>query len=176
MLKKILLDNQEFHFTKSHLPTLIHGEEHAGASLFTITLLADLYTQGSKVVALTGYTMAIEEFNKQVGTGENVQFFTKETTDEFIEFLSKTSDSNDYIVLLKNLDFFDEDVFNAIKDLNNLILSGDINKCSFKDKLLQQPFTTKIYFSPLDVPLTGLEKYQGMLVSEKHKGVIEVEV
>ena len=78
MLKKILLDNQEFHFTKSHLPTLIHGEEHVGASLFTLTMLADLYTQGSKVIALTAYPMAIEEFDKQTGSDENMQFFTKE--------------------------------------------------------------------------------------------------
>lgn len=176
MLKKILLDNLEFHFTKSYLPTLIHGEEHVGASLFTLTMLADLYTQGSKVIALTAYPMAIEEFDKQTGSDENMQFFTKEKTDEFINCVSETSDIDDYIILIKNIELFSEEVFNSAKNLNNLILSGDINNCSFKDALLLQPFTTKIYFSPLDEPLNGLQKYQGLLVSEKHKGVLSVEV
>lgn len=176
MLKKILLDHKEFHFSKSDLPTLIHGEEHAGASLFTVSMLADLYTQGSKIVSLTGYEMAIEEFGNQTGMTDFSQFFTKEKTDEFMDFVTKTSDINDYVILVKNIDFFDENIFNTIKNLKNLIISGDVNKCSYKDLLLQQSFTTKIYFSQLDEPLVGVEEYQGVFVSEKQKGIIEVEV
>ena len=125
---------------------------------------------------MTGYEMAIEAFGNQTGSKDTSMFFTKENTDEFIDFVAKTPDIQEYVVLVKNIDFFDENVFNTVKNLKNLIISGDVNKCSFKDLLLQQSFTTKIYFSQLGEPLVGVEKYQGLLVSEKQKGIIEVEV
>lgn len=174
MVKKILLNNQVFHFTKSDLPILIHGEDGSGASLFTICALADLYFQGSKVIALTGFPMAQKEFEKQIGSNENVQFFTKEKIDEFIDLVSKTSDIIDDIVLMKNIELFNEEIFNTIKNFNNLILSGDINKCSFKDKLLQKHVNTKIYFSQLDEQLPEFNKYQGFLVSENLRGVVSL--
>lgn len=176
MVKKILLDNKEFHLTKSSLPTLIHGEEHTGASLFTISMFADLYMQGMKVVALTGYPMAIEEFGKQVGSSENVHFFTKEKTGEFVDFVQSSTDIDNHVVLIKNIEFYGEEIFNTVQNFKHLIVSGDVNKCSFKNILLQHSFTTKIYFSPLDAPLSDLQKYEGLLVSEKHHGVVTIEV
>lgn len=176
MHKKILLDGKEFHFTQVDLPILIHGEEHVGASLFTMTILADLYAQGSKIIALTGYPMAIKEFNEQAESDENVQFFTKEKGDEFINFISQTSDLNDHIVLIKNIELFNEEVFNAVKKFDCLVISGDINKCPFKEKILQNTFSTKIYFSPLEGQIVKLPKYQGLLISEKHNGAVLVTV
>jgi len=176
MLNKIFLDNNEFHFTESELPLLIHGEEPVGASLFTMSVLATLCSQGAKVVALTGYPYAREEFIKQTGTEENAQFFTKEKTEEFLEFVSKTSDISDYVILLKNIEFYSRQVFNAVKNLKNLILSGDVNKCSFKEELSQYSFNTKIYFSQLTEPLPELQKYESFMVSEKQSGVLSLEM
>ena len=175
MLKKILLDGKEFHFTQYDLPILIHGEEHVGASLFTVSVLADLYAQGSKVIALTGYPMAKNAFVEQTGSEENVQFFTKEKADDFINYISQTPDLNDHTVLIKNIELFNEEVFNTVKNINNLILSGDVNKCSFKEELLQNTFNTKIYFSPLDEKIPDLQKYYGYFVSQNHIGFVSVE-
>lgn len=50
---------------------LIHGKEGLGASLFTITAVADLYSKGKKVLFLNGYHMARDEFKSQVGDAEN---------------------------------------------------------------------------------------------------------
>lgn len=175
MLKKILLDGREFHFTQSDLPILIHGAEHTGTSLFTISVLADFYSQSTKVVALTGYVMAGEEFENQTESRENAHFFIKEKKDEFIDFITRTSDINDYVVLIKNVELLDKEVFDSVKNLKNSIFSGDINKCSFKKELQEQSFSTKIYFSSLEEPVE-LPKYQGLFVSEKHSGEVSVEV
>lgn len=69
MVKKILLDNNEINFSETDLPILIHGKEHsgAGASLFTVSLMANLYIQGSKMLFLSGYHMARDELLAQVG-------------------------------------------------------------------------------------------------------------
>ncbi|MDO8269661.1 MAG: hypothetical protein Q7T54_03260, partial [Candidatus Levybacteria bacterium] len=66
-MNTILLNGNVYHFSESSLPILIHGEDHAGSSLFTISLLADLYIQGSKILFFTGYHFAKDEFIKQVG-------------------------------------------------------------------------------------------------------------
>ncbi len=176
MLKKILLDGKEFHFTRPDLPILIHGEEHVGASLFTVSVLADLYAQGSKIIALTGYPMARDAFVEQIGSEENMQFFTKEKTEEFLNFISKMPDIDDAIVLVKNIEFFSEEVFNTVKNLKNIIFSGDLNKCSFKEKILQKSFNTSIYFSSLDEQLPELNKYEGLFVSQNHTGRVSLEV
>lgn len=176
MLKKIFLNDQEFHFSKSHLPLLIHGEHGSGSSLFTMTMLADLYAQGAKVVDLTGFSMAREEFIKQTESNENAHLFTKDQSDEFITFVSQISNHDNYVILIKNIELFDNEIFNVGKDFKNLILSGDVNKCSFKEKLLQKAFTTKIYFSALDKTLPQLQKYQGFLVSENLQGIMSLEV
>lgn len=176
MLKKILLDGKEFHFARSYLPILIHGEEHVGSSLFTISVLADLYSQGSKIVALTGYPMARDEFNNQTGSGENAQFFTKENEELFITNIHKNSDMNDHIVVVKNIELFSEEIFDTVKDFTNLIISGDINKCSFKEKILQKSFNTKIYFSQLYDSLPELEKYEGYVTTPSISGVVSLEV
>lgn len=175
MLKKILLDNKEFHFTQFELPMLIHGEEHVGASLFTMSVVASLYTQGAKVIALTGYPMAREEFINQTGTEEDAHFFTKEKKDEFIEYLTNSPDISEYVILLKNIEFYDKEVFSYIKNFKNLILSGDVNRCSFKEEILQYPFSSKIYFSQLTEQLPELQKYEALLVSENNRGVLSLE-
>ena len=105
-----------------------------------------------------------------------MQFFTKEKTEEFLNFISKIPDMDDAIVLVKNIEFFSEEVFNTVKSINNLILSGDVNKCSFKEELLQNTFITKIYFSSLDEQLPELNKYEGLFVSQNHIGRVSLEV
>lgn len=176
MLKTIFLDNTVFHFTKSNLPTLIHGEEGSGASLFTISMLADLYTQGSKIIALTGFTMAHEEFFQETESRDNTHFFTKEKRDNFIDLVKNIQNINEYVILIKNIELVDEEIFNTVKNFNNVIISGDFNNCSFKNKLLQKNFKTKIYFSPLDNNLPELQKYQGYLQASTKSGIVSLEL
>jgi len=176
MLKKIFLDHKEFHFTQSALPILIHGKEHTGTSLFTVSFLADLYSQGSKIVALTGFPMAQVEFESQIESNEKAQFFTKENEELFITNIQTNSDMNDRVILIKNIELFNEEIFDAVKDFSNVIISGDLNNCSFKEKILQKSFNTKIYFSQLNEVLPELHEYEGYFVSQNNTGRVSLEV
>lgn len=176
MLKKIFLDHKEFHFTQSELPILIHGKEHTGTSLFTVSVLTDLYSRGSKIIALTGFAMAQVEFERQIESNENAQFFTKEKEDVFMTNVQTNSDMNDRVILIKNIELFNEEIFDAVKDFSNVIISGDLNKCSFKEKILQKSFNTKILFSPLDEALPELQKYEGYVITSNISGVVSLEV
>lgn len=170
----IMLEGKNFNVTENHLPTLIHGEDHQGASLYTISFAANLCTQGLKLVALSGYPMALEEFQKQVGDlGDKAIFYTK---DKVAEFLSHIEKINGEIVLLKNVDLFNEDVFNQVSKAKKYIISGDISKCIFKEKILAKNFSTKVFFSKLDeVELPALNKYEGFLMSGGVEGITKLE-
>ena len=197
MLKKIVLNNQEFHFSESNLPTLIHGEDHAGASLFTVSMVADLFTQGSRLLVLTGYPMARAEFLDQtdktkdfvLATGnekpeilqeKQAIFLLKENADFFVRLTQELRDIHDRVILIKNIELFEEDILKAIKESGNLIISGDIDECLFKSEIRAKDFTTKIFFSPLKVDTTiklpQLQKYEGYLVSPDNRGNVSLKI
>jgi hypothetical protein len=146
-MKKIFVNQQEFEFTKDNLPMLIHGKDHAGASFYTISLIANLFLQGSKIIVLCGYPMAEEQFRKQVGNfaGE-VNFYTKDNVSDFKKLVSSFND-NEPIILLKNVELFDEETADFVLANKKCIISGDFSKCVFRDKILEKSFTTKIFFS-----------------------------
>ena len=53
-MNKILVNEKEFNFTEENLPILIHGEDKSGASLYTIAIAANLFSQKEKLVILCG--------------------------------------------------------------------------------------------------------------------------
>ena len=193
---KISLEmSQEFRFFESDLSILIHGEEHAGASLFTVSVVADLYSQGSKILFLSGYPMAREEFLKQtddannfvLGTGnekpDELQksraiFLLKESSDFFVHLMRALPDISERVVLVKNIELFEEKVFDAVKDINKVIISGNLGKCACKESVLKKDFATKIFFSTLvadsSLALPCLEKYQGFLTSPSSNGIVSL--
>ena len=76
-----------------------------------------------------------------------------------------------------DIELFSEEVIQAVLKKEKFILSGDFNKCVIKDKILTEPFNTKIFFSPLPkIELPSLEKFQGYFISEHLKGVTTLEV
>jgi len=169
-MSKILLDNKEFIFTEDHLPILIHGEDHSGASLYTITLAAHLVASGSKLIFLCGYQMAKNEYVKQVGHMDGTQFFVKEETQEFKEALIKTGDKT--IVFVKNVELFDVEIFNIVANRKKAVISGDISKCAFEDKILNKAFNCRVLFSKLNrEELPKLNKYEGYLSSTDLQGI-----
>jgi hypothetical protein len=174
---KILLDDHEFHFSNENFPILIHGEEGSGASLFTISALADLYSQGSKIIALTGFSMANEEFCKQIGEQktDKALFFIKDQTEKFIDFIKTQNDINERIMLIKNIELQDKEVFDTVKNFEKIIISGDINNCPYKKILINKHFASKIYFSQFDLSLPPLQKYQGYLISPSLNGIVSLE-
>lgn len=178
-MNKILLDGKEVtQFVKESLPTLIHGEHGSGASLYTVTLAANFYAKGFPILFLCGFPMAEEEFVKQVGNydREKVKFYTKEKVEEFKKIII-SENTNNFVLVVKNIELFGEDIGDLVAGKHNVIISGDINKSEFKDKLLDKNFTTQIYFSPFEnVDLPQLNKYDGFISSGDYKGITSLRI
>jgi len=172
-MKKILLDGQDYRFTENKLPLLIHGVDKSGASLYTISVIADLFSQGHKILVLSGYPMAREEFKNQVGIyNTRALFYTKDQISIFQSQLKDLKDVGERVILLKNADLFDEEVFNEVSKNRNFIVSGDFSKCIFRDRILETTFSTKVFFSPLEgFSVPELKKYEGYLKSVDKEGI-----
>ena len=174
-MNKIQCDGVDFIFDSSNLPLLIHGENKAGASLFTVTVAANLFAQGEKIIFLSGYPMAREEFFKQVGVNQQVPFFIKDELSQFIEAIKNSPDIKERIIIIKNVELFSEEIFDLVSSFPKIIISGDINQCSFKSEILDMTFNSKVFFSPLEnTQLPELEKYQGFLESGSKTGKVSV--
>jgi len=66
MADKILLNNEVYHIGEDGLPCLIHYAPKAGGSHFSVTMVADLFLSGSKILFLTAYPMAKDNFFQQI--------------------------------------------------------------------------------------------------------------
>lgn len=171
-MKKILLDGKEVQtLVPESLPMLIHGAHGSGASLYTVCLAAKWFSQGYKVLFLCGYSMAEEAFAEEVGSDyPDTHFYTKEKVKEFLAALEEIDSKT--IVVVKNIELFEHNVFEAVSSINNLIISGDVESSKVKDLGLQKKFTSEVYFSPLEgknVP--PLEKFQGVVLSGDYRGI-----
>jgi hypothetical protein len=158
------------------LPMLIHGKHGSGASLYTICMAAQWFSQGYSILFLSGYPMAEQAFAKEVGSKySNAKFYTLDTYDEFITVL-RADVSDNTIVIIKNIDLFYDRIINKIKNLQNVIISGDISNIHGKDPLLNTNFSTEIYFSSLNnKKLPPLENYQGYVYSKTYQGFTKLQ-
>jgi hypothetical protein len=180
-MNKIQLNDKDFLFTEDHLPMLIHGEDKAGASLFTITVGANFTSQDKNLLILCGYPMAREEFYKQIEklpqNNHQVLFFIKDELPQFIETVTSLSDIANRVIIIKNIELFSEETFDLISSYKNIIISGDINKCDFKEKITNIDYCSKVLFSPFEeVTLSGFEKYNGFLSTKSETGVISTKI
>lgn len=190
-----LLDNQPYSFTSEDLPALIHGEQGSGASLFTITLLSELYRQGEPMLFLSEGDAAKNELLEQIDNPdmislsdqaqvENAQehqiiHVTKEHELLLPHLLENLPDKMERVVLIKNMEVFSSDTIALFYRHPLVIFSGDLNKSPDKESLLQLKFNAKFFFSPLydDLRLTlpPLEKYQGYFLGRISQGIVSLQ-
>jgi len=177
----ILINDKKTDFLLNDLPVLISGAEKTGSSFFTVCLLVNLLKSGHKVILFSAHPAAKEEFRNQVGDNlDNALIIDSEKEEDFIEIIKNISDLSERIVLIKNIDQYSKKIFEAVKDLKLVIFSGDLDKCQFADDLIKKNFSSKIFFSyseknPIE-KLKLLPKYSGLIFSEKHNGIIKIEV
>ena len=180
MVKKILLNNQEFTFTEDDLPILIHGAHRAGSSLLTVTIISQLYMQGSKILFSSGYEMAEDEFKIQVNEFymNKVEIIKRGYEEDFIRTIDSMKEGDERVLLVKNVERLSEKAFLKFKDKKKLVVSGDLEFCIFKDELLQIPFRTVILFSTLyhydRVIPDALGQYEGYMWGNK-EGVVKID-
>lgn len=189
-----LLDNQPYSFTYEDLPALIHGEQGSGASLFTITLLRELYSQGEPLLFLSEGDAAKNELLEQIDNPdmislsdqaqiENAQehqiiHVTKEHELLLPHLLENLPDKMERVVLIKNMELFSSDTIALFYRHPLVIFSGDLNKSADKESLLQLKFNAKFFFSPLHndirLSLPPLEKYHGYFLGRISQGTVSL--
>ncbi len=192
-MKKIInfSTKEEVKFTKNDLPILIHGKEHSGASLLSITLVVGLHEKGSKLLIFTAYPMAKEEFIKQVENPEKVFYLENEKDFEqalkfqtiiiqsgninlFIKVISNYSSVKDRIIFIKNIETINTPIFELVSPFQ-FIVSGDVELNSTQQDFKNFIYNTKIFFSPFrteEMPI--LEKYQAFAKSKLYGRIIVV--
>lgn len=201
MSKQIILKETKkpFVFLESDLPILIHGIDKAGASLFSVTVATQFFLNNKKILFLTAYPMAKEEFLSQVaGSGKENQVFYLESPGDIsnvvhfngvivrsgdwklcLAVLETLSDIEQRIIFIKNIEsILTKELFLAVKMRDKLILSGDVDKTGFAEEIIVLHFKTKIIFSPpkenvgVDIPI--LDRYVGFIAGREH-GLIKLD-
>ena len=191
-MDNILLNNKRFHFSKDDLPCLIHYIQGTGGSHFSVTMMADLFLNGGKILFLTAYPMAKDNFmNQVIGHEKNVIFVkqkdqlktNKQTIviesgnqNLFLEALNYLDDIDERIIFIKNFEEFDKNILLKSTDKQKLIISGNLDTSSIKKELLNKQFKTIIQFSQskfLKPICPDLEKYTGCFWQKDKNGLIK---
>lgn len=193
-MNQILLNDKKFSFSKEDLPCLIHYSSGAGGSHFSVTMISDLFLSGSKILFLTAYPMAKDNFLQQVAGNENKVLIATQkyqlTIDKqailiesgnqnlFFEALNCLDDIDERIIFIKNFEVFDDKIILAVSSKQKLIISGDIDNSSIKDELTNKNFKTIIQFSKSNTKLYPecpiLKKYVGYFWQKNKNGLLKM--
>ncbi len=198
MVQTILLNKQVYHLTEDNLPCLITYQEKSGGSHFSVTLIANLFLAGSKVLFLTAYPMAKDNFLQQVKDMESKIAYVKSeseikqnkdaqaiilesrNSDLFVKAVKCLNDINERVVFIKNMEVFSNSVINPALNFKKLILSGDIDKCTSKKQISKKKFRTTVIFSKpkilLPIAPPKLEKYTGYLWTDNKESFVSVQI
>jgi len=196
MASEILLNNEIYYPSIEDLPCLITYGEKVGGSHFSISLVANLFFQGFKILILTAYPMARDNFLEQIkGQEAKVVYATNEAEIDskaqviilesgneqlYLRVVENLNDLSERIVLIKNMEVFSEAVLYSCLKLEKVILSGDIDRCLAKEKIITKSYNSIVAFTkpvmmlPFELPV--LEKYSGYLWSYKNKGIVTVKI
>jgi hypothetical protein len=197
-MNKILLNNEDYKVTEQDLPYLVIYGDKSGGSHFTVTLMADLFRSGSKILFFTAFPMAKDNFLEQVG-GSNSKIAFVNSAEElesykdseaiilnsgdedlFVEALKSLSGINERVVLVKNIEAFSAKVFDSCLNLEKVVLSGHIDACVAKDKIMEKKYNSMVVFTKpeitLQIGVPELEKWTAYLSTQSKTGIIRVEM
>ncbi len=193
---KFVVDGKEKSFDTNNLPLLIHGENGLGVSHFSLCVIAEYMSSGSKIVFLTQFPDAAESL-KKLGP-KNADIYYVESTNQFAEatnhqvaviksgdtklcedYMKECTDIDQRIIFLKNIETtLTDGLWSFVESSNKIVLSGDIKKSRFYQQILHKVFSTKIMFSEIEeVNSTNfpiLSQYTAQIVSEDNKGIVRV--
>lgn len=197
MKSHIRLSGGRYEFSRNDLPLLISYREGTGGSQFSVSLIADLFANGEKILFLTAYPMAREQFLNQIpedlkkntafiDSGEailnnkNMKGILLDSGNQelFMNTLSDLPNIDDRIIFVKNIETFSDELILKCLNYKNIILSGNIDKCTVRERLASFDFQTTILFSQPDtkIPfnLPELTKYEGYMWGQGGEGVIKL--
>lgn len=194
MFNKITLDNNEFQFNESLLPCLVTGIEKSGASYLSICLISNLIQLGSKVIFFTAFPMAKEELLKQVNPKELFEVTSEDdiasipsdfsvlvqsgNVELWQKVLQNIKALDDYVVFVKNIEEYSQLILEVIGDHKKILLSGNLEVCNYKDKVMKKDWLTRIVFNEQgfnsDIKLPELQKYESFLINQKQRGILRL--
>ncbi len=188
----MVVNKKEIQFENEDLPILISGSQGTGSSLFTIHLVHQLLRSGNKILFFTAFPAAKEDFKNLlsddelkeaefVEPGENIA--GKQTVvllsgneADFLDALEQLKNTDERILLIKNIDQYSQEVFNLVMDKENVIFSGNLDETAFLEGLKEKKFATEIFFSkPAKYQIDNFiqpDKHMGMVISQNHNGMI----
>jgi hypothetical protein len=194
-MKKIIdvYTKKEIKFTKENLAMLIHGKEHSGASLLSVSLVAGLHNAGSKLCIFTAFPMAKEEFLEQIKNKEKVFYLENEkdleealkfqaiivqcgNTDLFLKIISNFPTMSDRIIFVKNIETIKEPILERVIPYL-FIVSGDFELNPLHQDFNLLFYKTKILFNSLNGKTTPpLLKYQAFMEDKISDKIITLKV
>ena len=190
----ILLNNEQVKIQKDDLPMLISGKRGSGSSKFSIRVILDFVLSGNKVLFFTAFPPAKRDFKSLLDqnnitdvefvedfdqiTEEQVIVLNSAEGSDFIQTLKFLTDLEERVVLLKNMDAYDQNVYDVVCNLKNVVVSGDIDKTVFDESLTKKEFSTKIFFNqsakyPID-DFNQPGKYQAVVIGKRLNRVIKL--
>jgi hypothetical protein len=197
MLDTILLNEKSYSFSEDNLPCLVTYHEGLGGSNFSMAVAANLFLQGSKLLILTAFPMAKDNFIQQVGNHTSQICFVTQFSDLnilntpqaiivesgnetlFVQIMVSLPDMKERVVLLKNIERFSEETIKKCLGLDKILLSGDIDACNSREQILANHMNTVIAFNQTEAILPTvvpeLEKWSGYLLNDKDQGIIKIQ-
>jgi len=194
MINQIILDNKLFQFKESFLPCLVIWACKSWASYFSVTLVANLINQWYKIIFFTAFPMAKEELLNQIWSNKTFDI-TKITDFKYIpqdksiiiqswnkqlreKVIKNIKDLENYIIFVKNIEEYDNSILDIIWINNKIILSWDLDNCSFKNNIVKKEWESKIIFTlpkiDLNIDIPTLEKYESYLINPKIKWILKI--
>lgn len=182
---------EEVKFTKENLPLFVHGKEHSGASLLSITIASLLHLNGVKLCIFTAYPMAKEEFMKQVENQTSVYYLGDEKNilealdfqtiivqsgniDLFIKIISNFAIMKDRVIFVKNIETVHVPILELVKPCVFMI-SGDLDLNPLQKDFKSMIYNTKIFTSQMEgAIIPPLEKYQAFMEDNMGGSIIAV--
>ncbi len=175
------------------LPMLVHGADKSGASLFSITVAAQLHKEGNKLLIFTAYSMAKDEFLSQLGEEKESVFYLTSLADIekakgfqsvivehgnealFLSVLEQLPNLSEYVPFIKNVETVTELDIIYYALARPSVLSGDIMQSTFSEELIAADYTTRVLFTPLEEePLPELEKYQALMKGKDGQRIVSI--
>ena len=195
-MSKVYLNDIEYIMKEVDLPCLISYGEKMGGSHLSIALVVDIFKSGSKILFLTAYSMAKDDFlddvdikNSEVvfvnsindlNDSKNKQaiIFDSGNSELFLNSIKLIPDLKDRVVFIKNIETFDKNIVDVCLSLEKVIISGDVKNSKYNKEILERNYKTVINFNQTigisSLEVSSLEKYTAYFSNEETKGIIRV--
>ena len=189
------IGDKKHHFDAHDLPALIHYTCKEWWSYYSMVLIANLALQWAKVLMLTWYPEAKEQFYRdtkaikeditvvhslvELKKNKNKQIIVIHDDNEklCLAAIKQLPDIHERIIFIKNIDIFHKQLLTTCLKYNKLILSGDLDACAAKANISKKKYASVILFSQpktlLPYTFVPLEQYVWYIRSKNKESYVK---